>query len=480
MTFRPHPADEGLLSWLERWAPADAELWARWRQSLSAEQRGEGLLPLQAALSGLMAFRHLENHPPSSPEVDFRPHLHAMQVSCSWALDLARALDAHDGAESRLQTVGAAGTEPSASLHRLVQSLQDALRVGERILDLPGVDADAFAASCELFLRDLSRNPFFRPSEPLEFSNVADLVGTERFPPHLASLAEGAEKATMIIAFLSLLRSHRFLGIADGQMTEHDGIYRAHVVLAGARRELRTLTRFLLVQGGEAVEALAMDVHQLVQTELGEGLPDAEDLGGLAAASERMRNGIRAVRRAVKESARNLRDLSSPRVQERTERTSERVAKDLRPEIWSFRFIVRAFIAKASAVPLSVDGAYAPEDLGFAAEFVRHFRVFAPRLAKGTDYGRRAPMVRAVSALSRRDDVDRATLGSAVDECARFAEHLDRALEKLQGSLEASFDKEHAASELRDYLSAARDRFSSGPAPAGAFGLGRVEEAEAS
>ena len=125
-------------------------------------------------------------------------------------------------------------------------------------------------------------------------------------------------------------------------------------------------------------------------------------------------------------------------------------------------------------------GAYAAEDLGFAAEFVRHFRVFAPRLAKGTDYGRRAPMVRAVSALSRRDDVDRATLGSAVDECARFAEHLDRALERLQGSPGASFDKEHAASELRDYLSAARNRFSSGPAPAGAFGFGRVEEAEAS
>jgi len=473
MTFRPHQADEGLLSWLERWAPGEAEVWTRWRQTLSTEQRSEALLPLQAALSGLTAFRHPENHPPGSSVVDFRPHLRAMRVTCGWALDLAHALDAAHGDGGR-------PGEPTASLDRLVQSLRDALRVSERLLDLPSVDTSAFAASCDLFLRDLNRNSFFRASDPLEFSNVADLVGAERFPSQLASLGDGAEKTTMIIAFLSLLRSHRFLGIADGQMAEDDGIYRAHVVLAGARRELRTLTQFLLVQGGETVEALAMDVHDLVETELDEPLPLADELGGLAARSERMRNGIREVRRAVKEYARRLRNLSAPQGRERAQRSSERVQKDLRPEIWAFRFIVRAFIAKASAARPRVAGRYAAEDLEFATEFVRHFRVFGPRLAKGTGYRRRAAMVCAVSALSRRDEVDAATLGSAVKECTRFVEHLDRALEGRPGTVESSFDKEHAAAELRDYLVSARDRFSSGPAPAGAFGLGDVEEAEAS
>ena len=86
MNSRPSAAEEGLLCSAERWTPADAELWGRWRESLQAEQRAHALLPLQAALSGLVAFRHLENHPLSVPVTDFRPHLHAVRVAYGWAL----------------------------------------------------------------------------------------------------------------------------------------------------------------------------------------------------------------------------------------------------------------------------------------------------------------------------------------------------------------------------------------------------------
>ena len=49
----------------------------------------------------------------------------------------------------------------------------------------PLVDAGAFQASCDLFLRDLARNEFFQPPGPLEFSNVAELVGPDRLTPEL-------------------------------------------------------------------------------------------------------------------------------------------------------------------------------------------------------------------------------------------------------------------------------------------------------
>jgi hypothetical protein len=411
--------------------------------------------------------------------MDFRPHLHAVRLTYAWTLGLTRVLGAGQASERRLESIGTRAAEPNASLDVLERSLGDALRVSERLLELPAVDADAFAASYDLFLRDLGRNAFFRPSDPLEFSNVTELFGPERIPVGLVSLGNGAAKTTMTIAFLSLLRSHRFLGIADEQMNEHGGTYRAHVLLAGSRRELRTLTRFLSVQGGDAFDALAAELQDAMRTELGESLPALGSGGPLAAHAERTRNGIRELRGTVRGAAKRLRDLSVPHTPIRDERTSERVQKDIQQDIWAFRFIVRGFLAKASVAPVGAHATHAAEDFAFAAEFVRHFRVFGPKLAKGTDYPRQAALIRAVSALSRRDEIDEDSLGVAARECTRFVEHLDRALQSAAASPQAPFDKRQAAAELRVYLAGARDRFSSGPPPTGTFGSGDADRAEA-
>jgi hypothetical protein len=475
MIPRPQTAEEGLLSWIERWAPAEAEIWTRWRRSLPSPARRDALLPLQAALAGLMAFRHPENHPLGTPASDFRPHLHAMRVGCAWALDLARELGAPSAPAPRVRAVGAISAEPHASLETLASSLSDALRVSERLLGLPGVDLGAFAASCDLLLRDLSRNTYFRPSDPLEFSNVNELIGPARLSAQLAAWRADAARATTVVAFLSLLRSHRYLGIADTQMREPDGIYRAHIVLAGTRRELRTLTRFSLLQGGERLEPLATRLHDVLREGLDDPLPSLDGVQGLAAPSERLRNRIREIRAAVKRAASDLRAPASGPL----ERASTRVQSHLGQDIWAFRFILRGFLAKASAACQRVPNTNSTEDFGFACEFVRHFRVFAPRLAKGTGYVRRGPLTRAVSALSRRDEIDEERIRVAVRECELFVEHLDRMLEEPTGSTRAAFDKLRAAEQLRGYLSNARAHFSSGPPPTGTFGVQDPDHAEA-
>ena len=78
-----------------------------------------------------------------------------------------------------------------------------------------------------------------------------ELVRPDGLVPELESWKSEAAKMTTLVAFLALLRSHRFLGIADRQIGEAQGVYRAHIVVATVRRELRTVTRFLLVQGVE-------------------------------------------------------------------------------------------------------------------------------------------------------------------------------------------------------------------------------------
>jgi len=501
-------AEEGLLRSAERWAPADAELWGRWRESLRAEQRADALLPLQAVLSGLVAFRHLENHPLAAPVTDFRPHLHAVRVAYDWALQLVTLLRSTNAPEQRLQAVGEPLGEPESSLRALERSLTDARRVTERLLELPVVDAGAFQASCDLFLRDIERNAFFRPPESLEFSNIAELVRPDGLTPELESWKSAAAKMATLVAFLTLLRGHRFLGIADHQIREDDGLYRAHIVVAAVRRELRTLTRFLLVQGvetfadelearllsvdahhitaarteitrasnelaelRESVEALAMNIHAKVRTALDGALPEVHSERGYALPAERMRNGIRELRTTVKDAAKQLRSLGHPVRDPRTERKSERVRKNNQQDVWAFRFILRAFVAKASVASVGGDNWSDAASLEFVAEFVRHFRVFGPRLSRATDYPRRGPLTRAVSPLSRREAIDAASLSLATHECILFLEHLDEALAEVPQSMLAPFDKSKAAAELRGYLAAAKERTASDRAAAGAFGL---------
>ena len=144
------------------------------------------------------------------------------------------------------------------------------------------------------------------------------------------------------------------------------------------------------------------------------------------------------------------------------------------PDIWAFRFILRAFLAKAAAASRSET-----LELEFAIEFARHFRALGLRLSKGTGYERRGPLMAAVSGLSRRDTLDREKLASAYRECDRFLDHLDGALERELASTGACFDKSEAAVALRDYLTEARARTPSGRAPTGAFGSHEDGQAEA-
>jgi len=477
---------------------------------LSSEQRGDVLLPLQATLSGLVAFRHLENHPLSVPVSDFRPHLHAVNVAFNWALDLAGRLRRDiSGAQGR--PTSADLPEPEVSLLALERSLTDGVRVSQRLLELPMVDAASFQASCDLFLRDLLRNVFFRPPEPLEFANVRELVRAESLSPTLESWKNDAAKMTTLVAFLALVRSHRFLGIADRQIQEDDGIYRAHIVVASVRRELRTLTRFLLVQGvetladefearllslgahhitgarteitqtsrelqelRESVEALAMRIHGKARTALDRPIPELDVEGSAALEGERLRNGIRELRATVKEAAKELRRITRPGP---PDRKAERLEENLHQDIWAFRFILRAFVAKASVASVGADywG-----DVDFVREFVRHYRVFGPRLVHGTDYARRGPLARAVSHLGTRDAIGGPSLNLATRECVLFLEHLDVALEEIEAAQPdaAAFDKQKAATELRGYLSAAKERSVSERVAAGAFGVINPDQAK--
>ena len=330
-----------------------------------------------------------------------------------------------------------------------------------------------FASSCDLFLRDLARNAFFRPPEPLEFSNIAELMSAERLAEGLDASKRDAARTSHIVAFLALLRCHRFLGIADAQMAELDGIYQAHVIVAGVRRELRMLMRFLVVQGADTLaDELELRLSALDEQHVEDPLPSLDGERELALRAERLRNGLRDTRRTVKAAAKRLRDLSRPEPEEPIARASAHVRKDLRQDIWAFRFILRAFLAKAAAVSVRSSGALETSELAFVGEFARHFRAFGPRLAKGTGYTHRGPLTKAVSALSRREALDAEALTWASDECERFFQHLERALEKEAGAADGTFDKVEAAETLRDYLTSAREHAPSEHPPAGAFGGG--------
>ncbi|MFW2390668.1 MAG: hypothetical protein ACN4G0_20205 [Polyangiales bacterium] len=423
---------EGLLSSAERWTPGDAELWRRWRGTLSEEQRSGLLLPLQALLSGLVAYRKVENHSALVSQSDYRSSLRAVHAGYDRAIDLVARLLRND---ARLPSPGTGSGDPYSSLLALDRSLRDAFRVSGRLLDLPSVDSGAFEASTDFFLRELERNAFFSPAEPLQFLNVDELVGPDVLAKDLDFWKSGAAK---MVAFLTLLRANRFLGIADRELGRelgaNDGAQPSEVIVAGVQRELGALKLFLSLQGLDQVQA---------------GLEDVD---------------LRAVddaRAQLKEAAKSLRSGTEAQP---TERRSQRVPKSVDQDIWAFRFILRAFIAKASALP--PEG----EDRDFAQEFARHFRAFGPKLMRATGYPYARPLTTAVSSLNRRALADKPLIDIAAMECERFAEHLDAALE-TPARKRNRFDKGQAAEQLRRYLETARLHSADRRAAAAAFGL---------
>jgi len=467
MNFPPNAASKGHFSSAEHWSPADAELWSSWRESLTAEQRSGALLPLQALLSGLVAFRDWENQARPGLGIEFHPHLYAARAGYEWGLRLVARLRSNGAPQSALVDVPVG--EPESSLRALDRSLRDALRVVEGLLQRPRVDAATFQEACDLFLDELDRNPFFRPPEPLEFSNAAELVQPEGLTPQLESWESEAARTATMIAFLALLRDHRFLGIADGQLREPDGISRSHLVTAGVRRELRALSHFLLVQGVEtfadeletrllSVEAIATCIHAKSRSLLNDPLPEPSAVGTNALAAQRMHEGIVELRTTARDAAKKLHALGRLPQAERGERQSQRVQRNLHQEIWAFRLILQAFLAKASAASASKARSNVGGSLDFAGEFLRHFRLFGLRLSRGTKYPRRGQLTRAVSALNERHAIDDARLALATGECTLFLEHLDDALAELPESRLAPFDKTKAAAELRAYLNAVKQK----------------------
>ncbi len=475
---RIHPEDELLMS-AEHWAPSEAERWARWLESIDTERRTDVLLPLQAVLSGLVAFRDDENQPLSIPSRELRPQLRAVREAYAWALEQVGRLHDCVSWERHLTPAGAHAHDPSSALAELGTALVESLRLSDRLLGLPAIDGGVFHASCDVFLRELERNAFFRPPEPLEFANTRELVRRKSIAPETKSWSSEAARLTSWISLLALIRSHRYLGIADRQISEERGLDRAHIIVAAVRRELRMLTRFLMEQGIEAfvdelgahrcsadevdelrelVEALAMGLHAKAHAALDDPLPEPGSMTSIALPAERMRSGIRELRATVKDAAKELRELGRPEAPVRANRTSERLQRNLHQDIWGFRFILRGFIAKASVVPLGAGDWVDGSSDRFADEFVLHFRLFAPRLSRATDYPRRGPMIDAVTALAGRDEIPAPALAAAVRECTAFLAHLDGALEAMPHSMLAPFDKERAAAELRGYLAAARER----------------------
>jgi hypothetical protein len=461
MQIRPETAEEGPFSWLERWAPEEAHAWAAWRGGLSASARADALVPMQAALAGLAALSRSVASEQGDHSNDCRAHAYALEVTLDWVLALADACRAHNRSLE----------EPDAALMALKRSVRHALDGARGTSPLYPIDRETLARIATQLATDLERNRFFRPPAPLEFCNVEDLFGRDHPDSDLQPQRDPQSTAAIVI-FLSLLRSHRYLGVADREIAEEDGLYRAHVVLAGTLCELLALSRFVRAHGAdsfprdpEAAEALSLLLAQSVRAARRERIPAPTATGGLALPAERLRNTMREMRALVKRSARRVRDLAAPR---RVPRASERVPKDLSPEIWSFRLIARAFLDKAEAAASRPDAWADPESLVFACEFARHFRKFGPRLAKGTNYDRRGPLVAAVRALSNREGIDPRKLGLAAHECSMFVRHLDGALDEARRLGHAAFDKREAAQALLGYLAESSRR--SARAAAGVFG----------
>jgi hypothetical protein len=142
-----------------------------------------------------------------------------------------------------------------------------------------------------------------------------------------------------------------------------------------------------------------------------------------------------------------------------TEASRAAASVRLRRDVWMFKQILRAFLAKAQASNGDeLDQWSSASSFVFVREFLDHFRAIGYQLVRRSDYDRLDHFISALETLRDADLLNEERMWDAVSECQAFYEYLERLFAQISRREELRdlpFDKKHAAETLRVYLGAA-------------------------
>ncbi|MBL9112044.1 MAG: hypothetical protein JNM74_22355 [Myxococcales bacterium] len=485
-----------------------------WLSRITVPQKEERLFELEVLMKGLACFANPRNHPGQPRRVsivanDYREPTLLVREALSKVVGLCRLLLGEhertfvfqryletvlpdDGARTRLVRETRVQDTPEESLFQLRHAMTNLLEVVSGISRLPRVPFRTFFAVLGVAHGEVSTSAFFNPLSALEFRPEFDRITNARLLELTRQVSDESARRLVALTVLSLLRMLKYLDLLDAGF----GPGPTYLVLAVLRSDARALTTHLQTRAGvqlaEAYEKqlFRRPARELVQRyealrEEGERLVHLKaTLGGIAAnlklelrrafehelpspdagrTEAELKVAIARVTGTLRPALQNAVLVLGKVLGERLDEhgvfddASARRALSvrLRRDIWMFAQILRAFGAKARALPDTEERWGGASSLQFVREFLAYFRSMGYPLLRAADYPRFDPFLKALSALQESDLTSPDRLGDAVREAETFTVFLSDLFEAISAREELKglpFDRREAALALKLYL----------------------------
>lgn len=491
-----------------------------WFASLPWERKEDTLFELEMLLKGLVCFANVRNHPgPTNrtPAVahDFHEELRIARDGVDRVIILTRQLLGNrdraytfqryletvlpeDGARTRLVRETLTQDTPEEALYVLRNSFGSMVEMVDGLARLGRIPHRLFGAVLGQITREVGRNTYFNPLQPLEFRPEFDRIHSVEVLEVIQKVRMDAAHRTVALTFLALFRLLRYLALVEAVAAKPDQARRAYVLLAVLRSDVRALCGHLRQRVGDMLAgALERELVKVPASEIGkrhdaicsevlwlrdlrtslvgiashlrvevrkvfeQDVPPTDagtrgaELGPiLAVATAELRNaihdGIRTLCVAVDPNV--VPPLVDPSEARRS--AGERIRRD----VWMFIQILRAFLAKASHAGGGLDHWAGSHSLLFVQDFVGYFQQIGYQLMRASDYPRVDAFLTAIRRVRDVDLLDPSRLAAAVQECEAFLGFLEGLLESIGQRAELAghaFDKHAAAERLRLYLQSA-------------------------
>ncbi|MCC7538072.1 MAG: hypothetical protein IT379_17735 [Deltaproteobacteria bacterium] len=490
-----------------------------WFAALGWEHKDDTLFELEMLLKGLVCFGNIQNHPgPASrtPAVahDFHEELRIAREALDRAVTLLRSLLGNrdraytfqryletvlpeDGARTRLVRDTLTQDTPEEALFVLRNAFGAVLEIIDGLSRLGRIPHRLFGAVMATLTREVGRNTYFNPLQPLEFRPEFDRIRSVEVLETIQRVRMDAAHRTVALTFLALFRMLRYITLIEAIAAKPGQARRAYVLLAVLRSDVRALVGHLRSRVGDVLaNGLERELMKVPAAELPARFSAiAEEIGwlrdlrtSLVAVGSHLRVEIRKafeqdlpppdagvrgedlgpvlvvvtaeLRNAIHQSIRTLcfavdRDATLPALaDEAAERraSSERIRRD----VWMFIQVLRAFLTKAHAAVGGVDHWGGTHSLLFVKDFASYFQQIGYQLMRTADYPRYDAFVGAVHRVRDVDLLDPERLNAVVSECAaflQFLEALHEAIGRRSDLAGTEFDRRAAAERLRLYLS---------------------------
>ncbi len=485
-----------------------------WLSRLTLPKKEDRLFEVEVLLKGLACFANPRNHPgpPRRASIvanDYREPMLLVKEAIARVVSLGRLLLGEhertfvfqryletvlpdDGARTRLVRETRVQDTPEESLFQLRHAMTNLLEVVSGISRLPRVPFRTFFAVLGVAHGEVSTSAFFNPLSALEFRPEFDRITNVRLLELTRQVGDESARRLVALTVLSIFRMLKYLELLETNM----GTGPTYLVLSVLRSDARALTSHLQKRAGvqlaeayekqlfrrparelaERYEALREEGHRLVHLKATFGgiaanlrlelrrafehdLP-APDAGRTEAELRvAVTRVIGTLRPALQNAILVLGKVLGERLDEHgvfdDALARRELSKRLRRDIWMFAQILRAFGAKARALPDAEERWAGASSLQFVREFLSYFQAMGYPLLRAADYPRFDAFLRALSALQESDLTSPDRLADAVHEAEEFTTFLSDLFERISDREELrghAFDRRDAAIALKLYL----------------------------